>query len=111
MISIRETLARNLREYRRERGISQEKLAELADLSTQYVAMIELSRKFPGPESLEQLAAALGIEAHELFTVSPTPEGALERLHQAVLTDIERVVGEAVEKAVQKVPGTCSGKK
>jgi transcriptional regulator with XRE-family HTH domain len=100
MISIRETLAKNLKEHRRKRGISQEKLAELADISTHFVAMIELSRKFPGPETLERLVAALDIETYELFTVTPTPEGALERLHHAVLTDIERVVGEAIEKAL-----------
>jgi transcriptional regulator with XRE-family HTH domain len=100
MASIREILAKNLKENRRRLGISQEKLAERADLSTQYVAMIELSRKFPSSETLERMAAALGIEAHELFAVPPAPEGALERLHQAVLTDIERVVGAAVEKAV-----------
>jgi transcriptional regulator with XRE-family HTH domain len=100
MMNIREILAKNLKENRRKRSLSQAKLAELADLSTQYVAMIELSRKFPTPETLERLAAAFGIETHELFAVSSTPEGALERLHKEVLTDIERVVGEAVERAI-----------
>jgi hypothetical protein len=46
------------------------------------------------------MASALGIETHELFAVAPSPEEALERLHEAVLADIERVVGEAVERAV-----------
>jgi len=100
MTNIREILATNLRENRRKCGISQAKLAEMADLSTQFVAMIELCRKFPCSETLERMAAALGIEPHELFAVPPAPEGALERLHKAVLTDIERVVGVAVEKAV-----------
>jgi transcriptional regulator with XRE-family HTH domain len=100
LISIREILAKNMRENRRKCGISQAKLAEMANLSTQFVAMIELCRKFPSSETLERMASALGIEPHELFAVSPTPERALERLHEAVLTDIERVVGEAVERAV-----------
>jgi transcriptional regulator with XRE-family HTH domain len=100
MASIREVLAQNLKKNRRKCGMSQAKLAEMAELSTQYVAMIELSRKFPSSETLERLAAALNIETHELFAVSPTPEGTLERLHQAVLTDIKRVVGEAVERAI-----------
>jgi transcriptional regulator with XRE-family HTH domain len=100
MASIREILAKNLKENRRKHGLSQAKLAESAGLSTQFVAMIELSRKFPTPETLERLAGAFGIETHELFAVPSTPEGALERLHKELLTDIERVVGEAVKRAI-----------
>jgi transcriptional regulator with XRE-family HTH domain len=110
MTSIREILAKNLKENRRRLGISQEKLAEMADLSTQFVAMIELSRKFPSSETLERMAAALGIEPYELFAVPPAPEKALERLHQAVLTDIDRVVGEAVERALADQCGKAQGK-
>jgi transcriptional regulator with XRE-family HTH domain len=110
MASIRDVLAKNLRENRRRLGISQEKLAERADLSTQFVAMIEQCRKFPSSETLEQMAAALGIEAHELFAVPPSPEGALERLHQAVLIDIKRVVGEAVEQAIAEKCKETKGK-
>jgi transcriptional regulator with XRE-family HTH domain len=100
MTKIRDILANNLKENRRKCGISQAKLAEKADISTQYIAMIELSRKFPTPEMLDRIAKALDIEAHELFSVPPGPEEALERLHQEILVDIERVVGEAVERAV-----------
>ena len=111
MDNIREILAKNLRENRQRLNISQPKLAELANLSTHYVASIETSRKFPTPEVLERLAVALGIETHELFTVPASPENALERLHQEVLHDIKQVVGEAVEKAVaEKYPHTTDQK-
>jgi transcriptional regulator with XRE-family HTH domain len=99
MANIREILARNLKENRRKCGVSQSKLAEMADLSTHYIAMIELSRKFPSSETLERMAAALGIETHELFAVSPSPESALERLHDAVLSDIGRVVAKSIKDA------------
>ena len=85
MEELRDILANNLRENRRRLGISQPKLAEMADLSTHYVAMIEVSRKFPTPEVLARLAKALGIAPHELFAVPVSPENALERLHQEVL--------------------------
>jgi transcriptional regulator with XRE-family HTH domain len=107
MENIREILANNLRENRRRLGLSQPKFAELADLSTHYVSMIESGRKFPPPEVLGRLAAALEIEPHELFAAPPAPEWALEQVRQevitdirAVLADIEKVVGKAVEKAV-----------
>ncbi|GHV54431.1 hypothetical protein AGMMS49579_14990 [Spirochaetia bacterium] len=100
MAGIREVLATNLKEYRRMRGYSQDKLAELANISSQYLATIETCRKFPTPEVMDLLAAALGIKTHQLFEVSATPEEALERLYQTVAGNIGRVVADAVEKTL-----------
>jgi transcriptional regulator with XRE-family HTH domain len=98
MDNIREILAKNLRENRQRLNISQPKLAELANLSTHYVASIETSRKFPTPEVLEKLAKALGIESHELFIVKPSAEDAMERLHDTLASNIEKIVADSIEK-------------
>ena len=100
MTDLRKILAYNLKENRKKCGLSQAKLAEKANITTQYVAMIEVSRKFPTPEMLDRLANALNIEAYELFFVKPSPEDAMERLHDTLVGNIERVVSEAVEKAI-----------
>jgi transcriptional regulator with XRE-family HTH domain len=100
MTSVREILANNLKENRRKCGLSQAKLAEKANITTQYIAMIEVSRKFPTPEMLDRLATALEIETYQLFIVKPSPEDAMERLHNTLVDNIERVVEKAVEKAV-----------
>jgi transcriptional regulator with XRE-family HTH domain len=114
MAGIREILAANLKEYRRKNGFSQDKLAEQADISSQYLATVETCRKFPTPEVLDRLAAAFGIETHLLFAAPPSPELALERLHQEVITDIkaaladiEKTVGLSVQKAIAD---ECRGK-
>jgi transcriptional regulator with XRE-family HTH domain len=103
MENIRQILAKNMKEYRRQRGYSQVKLAEQADVSPQYIAMIEMCGKFPKPEMLERLAAALGIESHQLFAVSPGPKEALSLLRQDILDEmtrlsatVERVVAETI---------------
>ena len=98
MANLRDILASNLKENRKRCGLSQAKLSEKANISTQYIAMIEVSRKFPTPEMLDRIAKALGIEAHELFLVKPSQESALEKLHDSIVENIERVVSEAVEK-------------
>ena len=95
--SLREILANNLKAYRRKCGISQSKLAEKAEISTQYIAMIELSRQFPSPEVLEKIAQALDIKAYELFSVPPSPENAMERLHKDIIKDIRQVIAEVLE--------------
>jgi transcriptional regulator with XRE-family HTH domain len=98
--NIRDILAGNIKENRRKCGFSQEKLAEKAGISTPFVAMIEVSRKFPTPEVLERIAGALNIKTYQLFAVPPSPEDAMERLHHSIVSDIDRVVENAVERAV-----------
>ena len=100
MANLRDILANNLKENRKKCGFSQAKLSEKAEISTQYVAMIEVSRKFPSPEVLERIAKALGIEAYELFVVEPSPESAMVKLHDSLVENIERIISEAVEKAL-----------
>jgi transcriptional regulator with XRE-family HTH domain len=100
MVNIRDILASNIKENRRKSGITQSKLAEKAEVSTQYIAMIELSRQYPKPEVLEKIAAALGIEAYELFAVRPTPESSMERLHKDIIREIREVIVEVLEKAL-----------
>ena len=46
-----------------KKGLTQEKLAEKAGMSLQYLAMLELARKFPSGEMLERLANALDFVA------------------------------------------------
>lgn len=100
MANLRDILANNLKENRKKCGLSQAKLSEKADISTQYIAMIEVSRKFPSPEVLERIAKALGIEAYELFVVELSPESAMVKLHDTLAENIERLISEAVEKAL-----------
>jgi transcriptional regulator with XRE-family HTH domain len=102
MENIREILARNIREKRQELGITQSELAERADISTNFVAMIETRKKFPAPETLERLAGALGLDVSELFAGPASPENALKNLHNAILDNLDRAIGEAVDKAVSK---------
>jgi transcriptional regulator with XRE-family HTH domain len=97
---IRDILAINIKENRRKCGFSQEKLAEKAGISTPFLAMIEVSRKFPTPDVLYRLAVALNIKTYQLFAVPPSPEEAMERLHQSIIQNIYKVVTDAVERAV-----------
>jgi len=99
---IREILALNIKEYRRKNGFSQERLAEKAGISTPFIAMIEVSRKFPTPEVLDKIADALNIKTWQLFAVGPDPEEAMERLHKSIVSDINNVVSRAVKNAMSE---------
>jgi len=95
MANIREVLANNIKEYRRKNGFSQDKLAETAGISSQYLATVETCRKFPTPEVLEHLAKALGIETHELFTFASTPQNELEKLRQDIIGEVVNAIKQS----------------
>ncbi len=56
----------NLIEFRRKRKIKQEKLAEMADLSTTIISEYENRRKTPSITSAKKIADALGVTLDEL---------------------------------------------
>ncbi len=55
---------------RNKLGISQEKLAELSELSKNSIGAIERGTSSPAIDTLERIANALGIELKELVDVS-----------------------------------------
>ena len=100
MTSLREIFACNLKKKRKNCGFSQEKLAEMLNVSTHHIATIETARNYPTLDLVERMAKALNIEIYELFINPLSPPEEMERLYETVAKNIEQVVSEAVEKAV-----------
>lgn len=61
------TIGKNIRKYRREKDIRQDKLAEMADLSTNYIGMIERGEKVPSLETFLKICEALDVSADMLL--------------------------------------------
>ena len=54
-------IGKRIRETRKQRGLSAEELAEIADLSTVYISYIENAKRKPSLESLIKISNALEI--------------------------------------------------
>ncbi len=63
----RQILAANMRKRRAELHISQEKLAELADLHRTYISSVERCHRNIGIDGLERIAKALKLKLSDLF--------------------------------------------
>jgi transcriptional regulator with XRE-family HTH domain len=87
-----------MKEKRRILGLSQARLAEKVNTAPTYIAMIELEKKFPSVEMLERIAAALELDAPELFSAAGFPVESLKKLHRAVLTDFEKVLSDRLQE-------------
>jgi len=66
-ISARLVFAANVRKLRRERGLSQENLAELSDLHRTYVGSVERGERNVSIDNMERLATALKAKLRELL--------------------------------------------
>ena len=64
--NILERFGQNVQRVRKERNISQEKLAELAGLHRTYIGMIERAEKNITLCNIEKVAKALGVKISEL---------------------------------------------
>jgi len=100
-LGIREILALNLKLNRRKCGLTQEKLAEKAGISANYLSMVEISKKFPTPEMLDRIAKALDIDTIQLFDTSSTSEErALLHLEKSIISNIEQLVTVTIKKTL-----------
>jgi transcriptional regulator with XRE-family HTH domain len=59
-------LSRRIREVRKEKGLTQQKLAEEADLHLTYVAHLEYGKYHPTVFVLWKIAKALGVTLNDL---------------------------------------------
>lgn len=57
----------NIKNYRIANGLTQEKLADLCNISRDYISEIERGKKFPSLKRLFVIAEAMGIEAYKLL--------------------------------------------
>ena len=101
MTDIKEIFADNLRENRRKCGLTQAELAEKADISTHYVAMIETTKNFPKGDIIERIAKALEIDIFELFVVQ-NKEKEIKEMNKTVIKEIKNIIDESIENALNK---------
>ena len=66
-MNIKNKLGLRIKEIRKQRHLSQEKLAELVDISQNALSYIENGEHFFTAETLEKIIKALDIEPQELF--------------------------------------------
>ena len=106
---ILEILSTNIKNFRKVRGWTQEKLAEEAEMSVQAINFFEGKRRWPGVDSLSKIASALNIEVYQLFIpqdktpviIEETPEN--EKIRAQLTDEIVEQIRLSVNKSLDKV--------
>lgn len=67
MDNLKIRLGRRIKDLRKSKNITQEKLAEVINMDITSLSKIETGRNYPQPETVEKLANALNISIDKLF--------------------------------------------
>jgi transcriptional regulator with XRE-family HTH domain len=98
MTNIKKHLGSNIKYYRTNNGISQAKLAEIVNMATNYLGLVENGKKFPSAEMIERIATALGKDSTDLFALSPIEEDwkekILEKMQMLINCELKALRGQ-----------------
>jgi len=101
-MSLERLVIDNIKRIRKEKGISQEKLAEDCNTATSYIGLMEIYRNVPKLSTIERIAHALGVDPLALFKRNdPEPEEKrVEILRKK--EEILAVIDQQIEKILLK---------
>jgi len=93
---LRSLVSLNIRRFRLNAGLSQEELAERADISAPYMGALERGEKWPGPETFTGLARGLGIEPHDLMRPENASSREVGQIIGKLVSDINALVSSSL---------------
>lgn len=99
MIDNDKSLGRILKQRRLVMGLTIRKLASLSDISLSHLGRIERGERFPSASILQKMAAPLGFEESELFSLA----GYLSPLSAGVKEEDAEYSGGSLDPYVRKV--------
>ena len=92
-MSLEKLVIDNIKRIRKEKGITQEQLAEACNTATSYIGLMEIYKNVPKLSTIEKIATALEIEPQVLFQkIEPNSdtEKKIENIKNNVLQSIEK---------------------
>jgi transcriptional regulator with XRE-family HTH domain len=96
-------LAKNIKELRLAKGLSQEELAEKANTSVTYIGMIESGLRNASFKTIERIAEALEVEAQKLFTIKDSlSKSSTSKVKEGIKILFYEFVRDALEEIVDQ---------
>ena len=94
----------NLKRLRKEKHITQEKLAELCQKETSYIGQIEIKHRFPSLQLIEKIAEVLNVEPYLLFKDKNIQDSEIKN------KKIEEIKAELLKKFDEEIKNILSKK-
>ncbi|MFP3043295.1 helix-turn-helix domain-containing protein [Treponema primitia] len=94
---LRVLFSRNLKRLRASHGLSQQILAEKANISVTYLGAIERCERWPHPDILARLADALGVEVREFFSPENPVVADIKEIVDKLTVDVSTLINSSLE--------------
>jgi transcriptional regulator with XRE-family HTH domain len=104
-MGLRKVFVQNLREYRKEMGISQAMLAEKCETSTSYIGQIEIGNRFPSLEMIEKIAIALQVKPYLFFCDADdnTKDQIVRKKPKSIPDDVKDTLIKNLTNAIKRI--------
>lgn len=92
-MSLEKIVIDNIKRVRKEKGITQEQLAEACNTATSYIGLMEIYRNVPKLSTIEKIATALDVEPQVLFQkpdLDSNTKKKIETIKNNVMRSIEK---------------------
>ncbi|MBP5443329.1 MAG: helix-turn-helix transcriptional regulator [Treponema sp.] len=102
-MSLERTVIDNIKRIRREKGITQEQLAEACNTATSYIGLMEIYKNVPKLSTIERIAVALDVEPQVLFQKTELDEDTeqkIQRIKSAVMASVEKELMHTLPKVL-----------
>ncbi|WP_318659970.1 helix-turn-helix transcriptional regulator [Treponema sp.] len=102
-MGVRQTFIQNLKYYRKQAGLTQEKLAESIGMSTSYIGDMEARERFPSAETIDKIAEALNIPVSVLFNEKSSPDSLNSAFAKTYASTLQDELSKKINLAIKEV--------
>lgn len=97
-MTVKQIFGNNLHSYRKLRGLSQEQLAEMLDISVKHLSTMETGKVFASAELIEKISKVLTVSTSALFY---TPDE--KSFDESDISKIDNILEEETLKAIRSI--------
>ena len=101
--ALREIFIQNLKYYRKQKGLTQEKLSEILNKGFNYINTIECGKSVPPIDMIEKIAIALEIPPARLLYEKGCPYNVVAFDEKEFINDISSELTEYVKVGVKEI--------
>ena len=102
-MNIKQIFGKNLKKYRKEQELSQEKLSENLEISVKHLSNIECGKKFASPNLIERIVKFFNISPSALFYEEEKikTEDSIEKISEIIESEFKKAKKEIIQKIIE----------
>lgn len=97
-MSVKKKLGLRIKELRRQRNLTQAKLAEMVGINSKTQSFIETGRTYHSSETIENYAKAFNVDVSEVLYI-----GDIQKVEDDYLYALHKLINKATKKQIEHI--------